>query len=248
MPTMLFAAGSNTLCYHCNKPGDPKLRTCSRCKVARYCSPECQKDHWKTHKKDCVDHTTTLQNHDDSSMEEKLKLFLKWLDLWRNALLAWASFSADLANQPPEYLLTHSYVLEIEQCPQIDTAKHSTRSKFLAVLGGMRTDEQMLAEFNRLTDVGYREQIIENFERIPRGSGTIRMSVICFPLYSHGAEQIGHIFPGGRAKTFSNPLSAESKLLSSALLRAWTERFAEHVRTGNVTGHTQVLENLIEGR
>lgn len=148
MPTMGFCAGSNDLCYRCNRPGDPKLRTCSRCQVARYCSIECQKEDWTlTHKKICVDHKTTLKNHPDSSMEDKLKVFLKWLDLWRDALLAWAAFSADLANRPPEYLLTHrwgfsnsfklyiiiitsdSHLVEVERRPPAE--KHSTRSKFL---------------------------------------------------------------------------------------------------------------------
>ena len=30
-----------------------KLLTCSRCKVAKYCDPKCQKDHWPVHKKEC---------------------------------------------------------------------------------------------------------------------------------------------------------------------------------------------------
>ncbi|KAJ7591741.1 hypothetical protein C8J56DRAFT_518572 [Mycena floridula] len=30
-----------------------QLKTCSRCKTARYCSPECQKSDWVAHKQDC---------------------------------------------------------------------------------------------------------------------------------------------------------------------------------------------------
>jgi hypothetical protein len=44
-------------CAGCgNKQG--KLR-CSRCKVARYCTKECQRKHWKTHKKECNGPTAT---------------------------------------------------------------------------------------------------------------------------------------------------------------------------------------------
>ncbi|KAJ6466701.1 hypothetical protein C8R47DRAFT_1025090, partial [Mycena vitilis] len=124
MPLMEFYAGSHDPCYRCNQPGDPKLRTCARCHVARYCSPECQRQDWKTHKKNCTDHKTTLQNHPDPTMDEKLKIFLKWLDIWRDALLAWGAFSADLANQPPGYLLDHSYLVEIERRP-VETTKQS---------------------------------------------------------------------------------------------------------------------------
>lgn len=125
MPLMEFCAGSNDRCYRCNQLGDPKLRTCSRCRVARYCScsstrrpsrdshpastgsPQCQSDDWKKHKPNCTDHKTTLKNHPDSSMEDTLKVFVKWLDLWRGALLAWGAFSADLGNRPADYLLNH---------------------------------------------------------------------------------------------------------------------------------------------
>ncbi|KAJ7129322.1 hypothetical protein C8R44DRAFT_75213 [Mycena epipterygia] len=247
MPTMVFCAGSNDLCYRCNKPGDPKLRKCARCHVARYCSPECQKNDWKLHKPVCTDHKTTLQNHPDPSMEDNLKVFLKWLDHWRDALLGWAAFSADLANQSPDYLLTHCYLLEVERRPLAEAAKHSARSKFIALLGGMRTDDQMREEFDRITDVVYRGQIIENFERIPARVGKLRIVVICYPFYSTAGEALARIFPDRMARTFSDPLSAESRLLSSALVRAWSERFPEHVQTGNVTGHLQVLQDLIQG-
>lgn len=127
----------------------------------------------------------------------------------------------------------------------------------------MRTDDEMQEEFDRNSDVAYRDQLTENFKRIPPELGKMRMVVVCFPFYGNAGEYLDHIFPDRKAKTFSNPLSAESRLLSSALLRAWTERFAQHVRTGNgassyvglhsmtdipaVTGHVQILQNLIQG-
>ncbi len=30
-----------------------KLKQCGRCRKVGYCSVECQKSHWKTHKKEC---------------------------------------------------------------------------------------------------------------------------------------------------------------------------------------------------
>jgi hypothetical protein len=40
------------LCAHCNL--DRPLKVCARCQKVRFCSPECQKEAWKTHKPDCV--------------------------------------------------------------------------------------------------------------------------------------------------------------------------------------------------
>jgi hypothetical protein len=35
---------------------------------------------------------------------------MKWLDHWRDALLSWGAFVSDLANQPADFLDSHSYV------------------------------------------------------------------------------------------------------------------------------------------
>lgn len=39
-------------CGYCKKVGN-KHRKCAKCNLQRYCSKECQKAHWKTHKKAC---------------------------------------------------------------------------------------------------------------------------------------------------------------------------------------------------
>lgn len=39
-------------CYYCGKPESEqfKLKKCARCSLVVYCSKECQKKHWSTHK------------------------------------------------------------------------------------------------------------------------------------------------------------------------------------------------------
>ena len=43
------------ICAACGSsaPSAQKLNACSRCKIAFYCNKECQKGHWKAHKKHC---------------------------------------------------------------------------------------------------------------------------------------------------------------------------------------------------
>ncbi|PBL00332.1 hypothetical protein ARMGADRAFT_956095 [Armillaria gallica] len=50
-------------CDHCEKTlRRADIKVCSRCKNARYCSPECQKSHWRKHKADCgPGHCTILK-------------------------------------------------------------------------------------------------------------------------------------------------------------------------------------------
>ena len=40
-------------CWECQKPESQvagRLRTCTKCKVARYCNKKCQEDDWRVHK------------------------------------------------------------------------------------------------------------------------------------------------------------------------------------------------------
>jgi hypothetical protein len=41
-------------CARCGGPGKPTLQACSVCKNTKYCSKDCQKNDWKTHKSQCV--------------------------------------------------------------------------------------------------------------------------------------------------------------------------------------------------
>jgi len=40
-------------CSNCAGPGQPKLLACGACKKEKYCTPDCQKRHWKAHKPHC---------------------------------------------------------------------------------------------------------------------------------------------------------------------------------------------------
>ncbi|KAF8996165.1 ankyrin repeat-containing domain protein [Cyathus striatus] len=64
------APRSEKACAACGEKEKP-LKNCAKCQVARYCSRECQRSHWPTHKKSCkpfnAANTVTLKptyNHD----------------------------------------------------------------------------------------------------------------------------------------------------------------------------------------
>ncbi|KAK7690314.1 hypothetical protein QCA50_006971 [Cerrena zonata] len=41
-------------CAHCGRNGQENMRTCSNCRLVRYCRKECQKAAWKVHKAVCM--------------------------------------------------------------------------------------------------------------------------------------------------------------------------------------------------
>ncbi|XP_071085093.1 uncharacterized protein [Haliotis cracherodii] len=55
------------MCGKCGKHG-VRLKTCSRCKTALYCSRDCQKKDWQRHKKTC-----RIPDHDGNDLKTLLK-------------------------------------------------------------------------------------------------------------------------------------------------------------------------------
>jgi ankyrin repeat protein len=56
----LRSHGAEHLCVGCGRIGESEgkeesadLKMCSRCRWVRYCSKECQKEHWPVHRPDC---------------------------------------------------------------------------------------------------------------------------------------------------------------------------------------------------
>ena len=52
---MNFLFKNNLICANCNSSEQEpiKFKKCNSCRLVHYCSEECQKIHWKIHKKDC---------------------------------------------------------------------------------------------------------------------------------------------------------------------------------------------------
>lgn len=75
----------------------------------KYCSRDCQKAAWPTHKQSClvaVDFHKTIKERGN---EEFVVAFNKWLDCWRGTFFDMALSAMDLANHPPDRLATHTY-------------------------------------------------------------------------------------------------------------------------------------------
>ncbi|KZT67466.1 hypothetical protein DAEQUDRAFT_694144 [Daedalea quercina L-15889] len=52
-PSAAATGGVGEKCAACGGPGKPKLLVCGKCRLAKYCSPTCNRADWKTHKLVC---------------------------------------------------------------------------------------------------------------------------------------------------------------------------------------------------
>src|SRR6056300_1334825 len=56
---------ADKVCANCGKAevDDVKLKNCTACKLVKYCSVECQKNHWKQHKKACKKRAAEIRDN-----------------------------------------------------------------------------------------------------------------------------------------------------------------------------------------
>ncbi|KAH9855077.1 hypothetical protein C2E23DRAFT_816713 [Lenzites betulinus] len=120
-------------CFYCQKKTDD-VKRCSRCRLVTYCSKECREISWKrSHKKTCklsphlfdADGKPKAEASEFGSPEwvqaKVDKELSKWLEYWRRVFCMYATIALDLANHPPERVVTHCLTIRIQ--PVILAAK-----------------------------------------------------------------------------------------------------------------------------
>ncbi|KAF8951913.1 hypothetical protein BDZ97DRAFT_1656283 [Flammula alnicola] len=119
-------------CYYCNKdlPSN-QMKRCSRCLLVTYCSKECQAISWKaSHKQNCKIHPSIASPTDPDKPVSKAerpkkstpewvdlemdRALSRWLQLWRSCFRSWTIIALDLANHPPERVMTHCMQLIVQ--------------------------------------------------------------------------------------------------------------------------------------
>ncbi|KAJ7626520.1 hypothetical protein DFH06DRAFT_1339218 [Mycena polygramma] len=161
MDAVVFPSGSKTECFGCAGPGSPNLMQCSNCRLARYCSSECQTADWPTHRGLCVDRETLFERYAGLGVPVDVLRFLKWMDYWRLSVLRWALYSSDIAHQPVDFLVHNCFVLLLEVRPP--GSYLSVKSTYSAVEHGMRGDAEIIDRLRVFPVIGHRDRLISDF-------------------------------------------------------------------------------------
>lgn len=95
-------------CAYC-RTIDTRCLRCSACANAYYCSKECQRTHWKTHKATCKAHQKNKEDAKKQGCKREFQLLLQWRDKVKGTYLQpifMATFTEELmAQQPPTHVL-----------------------------------------------------------------------------------------------------------------------------------------------
>jgi len=92
--------------------------------TTRYCSPECQKMHWSSHKAICqniVWLATTKQPVGSASLNESLTKDLRKFTLLHSTLLGWAGFQALQLKRMPANIRQQALLIELNRTNNCDT-------------------------------------------------------------------------------------------------------------------------------
>ncbi|KAF8135426.1 hypothetical protein EV363DRAFT_1415316 [Boletus edulis] len=203
-------------CNYCNiYAGRDKVKTCSRCRLVRYCSKECQVAAWKAHKPRC---TSSLRESlaKDPEANALNTALSKWINNWRFELHNWAVWAMDLANNPEDRLATHCLVIELERRPN-----PPSQSLYFKMHGGdIVTRERFLARLRELDELD--DEIVASVNE-RRSNDTAQIIVICedlirflwFSLRDGGAS-----------------LRQRDSAFSRALAQGWERDLIEAINTG----------------
>ncbi|KAF7332434.1 hypothetical protein MKEN_00125300 [Mycena kentingensis (nom. inval.)] len=241
--TKFFAVPSNKkVCSLCRKSGD-NVKTA----------------HWKAHKPLCLKaekraaELAALRAADPSSAAE-VELFGEFARKWIDALFAWGLFAANLpasTAKQVDYLSRHSFFVVIERRSNIPS-NTPAKSTFELLDVGMRTNDAIIATFNRMAGEIHRQELATNFERILNAQGSfpnILRIVVVQPstcLSYATVDTVGGALPGtsGTTEETMKWFKPESNLLATTLSSMWLKALKEAMAKGDTSAHVKLLKNV----
>ncbi|TDL20787.1 hypothetical protein BD410DRAFT_790458 [Rickenella mellea] len=101
-------------CGAAEQPGLQKFRMCGGCMITQYCSQDCQKSHWPSHKAICQ-HTTSViaAAKQEPSTDENVAKNLRKFCSAHQTLLSWSAFQALQLKRLPANVRQSALLIEL---------------------------------------------------------------------------------------------------------------------------------------
>ncbi|KAH9924100.1 hypothetical protein B0H21DRAFT_886341 [Amylocystis lapponica] len=115
-------------CGSVEQPTSVRFRLCGGCMTTQYCSQECQKSHWPSHKAICQ-HTASQMNNaknpvGPASLDENVVKGLRKFTSAHSTLLGWAGFQALQLKRLPANVRQNALIVEVEYRPSAPDSLH----------------------------------------------------------------------------------------------------------------------------
>ncbi|KAJ7482059.1 hypothetical protein B0H11DRAFT_2022937 [Mycena galericulata] len=242
MPTISVPAAHRGFCSSCRKQG-LHFQRCSGCRVAEYCSKQCQKADWKHHQPFCRDRKSALQGVADHRVGADALLLSRWFDHWHRALFCWAAFLANVANQPRDYLESHCFLLCVRR--RTDVAPNSSvASIFEASQVGMFPDNHIA---NLVRMVGGEEyDAVDLLASDAPAPDMLRAVVVYREAFMSSKLTLTDLFPHNSHILLTDPSSPCASLASAAFHSHFLTQFGPAVKNGDVVSCFHVVAKKLQ--
>ncbi|KAJ7906882.1 hypothetical protein B0H13DRAFT_1880192 [Mycena leptocephala] len=259
MPAVTLPAAPRTCCFVCKSSGNPRLLSCSKCRVTLYCGPECQRTDWPQHRPVCRDRRSAVREQGHRRAATKLALLSLWLDHWNRPLFCWAAFAANLAHQSPNYLKENCFTVHIQH--RDSPGADSTRSMFMVgayheIRGVVSTNILQVAHHEMrsnddvdkmVSDLVREDETADallSFKRHEATHDTVRIVVVWGNSFNCALDAL---FPHGMASCITDASSPRAQYASASLHSIFRAEFATSIANGDVDDkcwHALLLYNF----
>ncbi|KAI9568149.1 hypothetical protein HD554DRAFT_2100218 [Boletus coccyginus] len=113
-------------CSAVENPSIQKFRYCGGCMTTQYCSPECQRSHWPSHKAICQHTAAQISGAKQQAMsvacpDENLVKHLRKFTSTHSPLLGWAGFQALQLKRLPANIRQNALLIELSYNPHAES-------------------------------------------------------------------------------------------------------------------------------